>query len=269
MHQYFTDKDYREFIVDLYDIFKENFNIFDVINHSKHYYAMLEALDTHLELITSVSSRANFLLKEGRQLYNPKLVRNKITEIDPNTGLEETITLFRLPKTYKEKVARKLNPLFDDYVISEFLRSTTDYDFTYRRLAGGEYKIDYGKSVRINRNTNIAQFIQFMNGTLIPTLKRNYPENKFLQALIPDLDAASGKRGAKKMAVKWKFNFDIDDLNDPSNSNKYYDVVGGFMELLAPKVNGERQYLTLGDIFGSQITKNPDVKVADLLYIYD
>ena len=58
-------------------------------------------------------------------------------------------------------------------------------------------------------------------------------------------------------------------LDDPSNSNKYYDVVGGFMEALAPTVSGEIQYLTLGQLFGAKITNNPDVKVADLLYIYD
>lgn len=270
MSRYFSDSDYREFIVDLYDLFKENFNIYDILNHSKHFYQMLNAFNDYMQLFTKTSSRARWALNDAFRIYSPHIILNK----EQMEGY--TRTIYEVPFRYDAKVGKKVSRLYDDYILSEFLQEEDAYDFEFSLPGFGSrvIKINYGKGQK-TRNPNLRAFIEFVNLYLIPELRCQHMDNKFIQSIELDLDAiAVDKHGKLKVTgksqISWKFNFDIDNLTDASSESKYQDVVGGFDELMRVKdANGER-FLTLGDVFPSANFKlGKDIKVGDILYLYD
>jgi hypothetical protein len=62
MLRYFKDSDYRQFIIDLYDLFKHNFNVLDCIAELPHFNKMLEAFVLAENTIKKHSSRARAVL---------------------------------------------------------------------------------------------------------------------------------------------------------------------------------------------------------------
>jgi hypothetical protein len=63
MFRYFQDEEYKQFIIDLYDFFKHNFNVLDCINELPHFSKMLEAFVLSEETIKQHSSRARAVLE--------------------------------------------------------------------------------------------------------------------------------------------------------------------------------------------------------------
>lgn len=270
MHKYFTDDAYRDAIVSVYDVFKETFNVYDIINNSKHFYSMLKAFDSYINVLMEGSARAKWALRDAKKLYDRYIVSNNEEPVEDSDN--ETRTVFDVPYNYNEACAKAASRMFDDYVLSEFLSSTSDYDFEVKvnsDQAKGRFKINYGKSIDPtkpvkNKDINIQQFIKFVNVVLIPKLKEEYPNNYFVKALRPDtsgLKALSKGESTAKAKMKWVFNFDIDKLNSPASRNLYFDVVSGFDEIAST--------VTLEDLFGDDVISGQDLKLGDILYLYD
>lgn len=274
MHKYFTNAKYREFIAAVYDIYKDCFNVYDIISHSKHFYSMLKAFDSYINVLQEASARAKLSMKTAKKLFSPSSVTNaKGEEIDPETGNSEKKEYFPLPHKYDAKVAKAVSRFFDDYVLSEFLLSNSDYDFritvpTKKNLTK-VYDIRYGKDKDYqhrtrNRDQNIQSFITFVNTALIPALQQKFSDNRFVDSLIPDTSGLKKKvkgEASAQVNLKWRLNFDIDQLNSPASRNLYFDVVDAFDQIAATP---------LGDIFNFQEGDyGQDILLGDILYLYD
>lgn len=259
MHRFISDENYQQLIIDIYDVLKENFNMYDILVNSKNFYAMVEAFDAYLNVFENSSSRANWTLRTAPEEFDPNLiVHTEEVVVDENfPDKTEKREIFKMPKVYTAAIGKKAQRLYDDWVLSTFLKENRDYDF----IVGNT-------KVKMDSNAQLKAFVSFMNNKLIPKLRELYPNNGFLNSLKIDAKGLASKKKGKQTRttpVRWVFNFDIDILSDPSHASKYYELVNGFDTLVK---DGEN-WLTLEDIFGEDVTKGQNIKIGDLFFLYD
>ena len=256
MSRYFKDKDYRDFITSLYDLVKSNFNTYDIINNLPNFYNMIRSFSMSIDRLTSISAKANVSLKQGNKLYQSRLVDNTDIYSDP----EYPRVLFKVPQYYTTSMLRSAQRFVDDYIISSFLKSGYIQDnYKIKVTTSGEAGKTY--SVDFTTNEDLKQFKDLINYIVIPKLKSIYPENSLLSNLIMrDLNRGRGEKD-----MRWVFKFDVRRLNSNYDILKYNDIIQGFDELI-------NNNITLGNLLnGSNISVKigNDIKVEDLLYLYD
>lgn len=243
MNRYYTDKDYQQAIVSLYNILKATINIFDVINHSPNFNAMLEALNTITARI-SKGAKGQVLFKNLREMYNPK---------------QALLAGLNVPLFINENIIKGAQSFCDDYFVSDFLLSKVDpqYSFNYSiEQLEGDKVVTKGRSVRFNTNEGLKAFEQAFK-LMIIKLKRGSKGRSLLKDLI------SYKRADGK--ILYKLNFNLDTLNrDQAGEQqlKYNQIVGGFQEIkdikLSSLLNG---YFQLGN--------SKELTVGDMFYLYN
>lgn len=254
MYRYYTDEKYKEFVTDLYDFFKCNFNVLDCINNLTHYDKMLKAFVLSQKTIKEYSSRARTILDQAKPAYNSHRITTwkkvSIENGDDTRTVSKTIINF---KPFSDGTIKKANRFYDDYILSEWL---IEY--------GNKYNIgfvdDKGKKVVINPTTNegIKDFCNWMAYDLIPELKDKFTDNSFLKYIIPDFKKLR-KNQKQPFLPKYKFNFDTDNLNSIQDQNKSFYINKGFSELAKIK---------LGDLkIGIEEGKN--LTLGELFYLYD
>lgn len=255
MLRYYRDPDYRQFIIDFYDIFKHNFNVLDCINNLAHFNKMLEAFVLAESTILQHSSRARAVLKEAKRSYQGNRVNNYISkqesDSDGNTWTRR-IKLFD-KVSFSDAIKRKASKFYDDYILSEWIKEFgQNFEITYED--------EDGNIVELNLKTNqdIAKFANFVAYELIPILKEVYPKNTFLHYIKPDFKLI--RKGSKELFLpKYVFNFDIDTLTTVQDQNKAFYINQGFDEL---------SNYTLDNV-GIKTTKGGSIKLGELLYLYD
>ena len=254
MYRYYTDEKYKEFVTDLYDFFKCNFNVLDCINNLAHYDKMLKAFVLSQKTIKEYSSRARTILDQAKLAYNSHRITTwkkvSIENGDDTRTVSKTIINF---KPFSDGTIKKANRFYDDYILSEWL---IEY--------GNKYNIgfvdDKGEKVVISPTTNkdIKDFCNWMAYDLIPELKDKFSDNSFLKYIIPDFKKLR-KNQKQPFLPKYKFNFDTDNLNSIQDQNKSFYINKGFSELAKIK---------LGDLkIGIEEGKN--LTLGELFYLYD
>lgn len=254
MYRYYTDEKYKEFVTDLYDFFKCNFNVLDCINNLAHFDKMLKAFVLSQKTIKEYSSRARVILNQAKPAYNSHRIttwKKVTTEIGDDTKtVSKTIINF---KPFSDGVIKKANRFYDDYILSEWI---TEY--------GNKFNIGFvdekGKKVVISptTNENIKDFCNWMAYDLIPELKDKFPDNTFLKYIIPDFKKLR-KNQKQPFLPKYKFNFDTDNLNSVQDQNKSFYINKGFAELAKIKLSD----LEIG------IEEGKDLTLGELFYLYD
>lgn len=253
--RYYQDKKYHDFVVELYDIIKNSFNVFDVIDSLQHFSKMFEAFTYSTQYLKSQSSRAKFLLDDSEQLYNAHKIYNYISEQeeDPYGNVHTSSKKVFNRVRFSEPIQRKANRFYDMQVLKEFIQDQ-----------GQNYIIQYlddddkTQTIDIRSNKGILQFGKFITYDLIPALIEKFPKNKFLTYLKPDFRKVSGN-STEMFLPKYVFNFDIDNLVSISDENKSFYVNKGFLDLKGIKLKDIIDDVEIGG----------DLNVTDLIMLYD
>lgn len=257
MLRYFRDPEYRQFIIDLYDFFKHNFNVLDCIAELPHFNKMLEAFVLAENTIKKHSSRARAVLDQAQKSYQSKRVFNKVAHWEDD-GSETGRTTYRTAfekQSFSKAIQNKAGKFYDDFILSEWI-----YEH------GKEFVIQYkdgnkSTTIDITNNKGIAEFANFMAYELIPLLKEALPKNTFLKYIKPDFQKL--KKGKVELFLpKYTFNFDVDTLISVSDQNKSFYINKGFEELSQIKLNSPLLH-ELG------ITEGGDISLGELFYLYD
>ena len=261
--RYFKDPEYKQFVIDLYDICKVNFNVYDVINDSPNFSAMIEKFSEAIRELTGASAKANFVLRQGESLWDKNLPANSRSYIDIGNGEFELDKInYEVPSSYYQDFIMKMaTRFFDDYVISDFVTSNDWFvnNFKYNIRIGGTVNKTYKFDMTSNSDMNemLINFKQFMNDVIIPRLRKKYKNNTFIRSIVKK---NINRRGDSEM--RWVFKFNVDQLTSDYDKLKYEELVGGFNLLKDEK---------LGDILGHSNSSEQglDLTFGDLLYLYN
>lgn len=235
MNDYFTNPEYRQMVVELYDIYKSSINIFDVINHSPNFFEMLSSLNDTVQKV-SKGAKGEFIFTQLTKLWNRKLIEEQLD----------------VPYIIDEAAIKDAQSFFDDYVISDFILNTVskEYSFSYKVYPNQSSGIV--KTVDFSEIKGLNDFQEAFN-IMIARLKRLH-KNDFTKSLI-SYERKDGK-------ILYKLNFNLDALNKDQAGEqqlKYIQIVGGFNNLKDIKISD-----LLNDYKG-----NPDMTVGDMFYLYN
>lgn len=266
MFRFYNDSEYKQFVIDLYDLFKHNFNVLDCFSKLPHFNKMLQAFVLSETTILKQSSRARAVLRESKKAYNAKNIYNKKvvtdTNLDSGEDTSREVKAFDF-QYFGTPIQQKAGRFYDDFILSEYLLEQGK-NFNIEFISGNERT-----KINLTSNEGISKFAQFIAFDLIPLLKEVLPNNKFLQYIRPDFKRL--RRGSETDYLpKYKFNFDIDTLSSVADQNKAFYINSGFAEL---------GILTLEDVqklaskkiedFDLQFTLGNQIPVGELIYLYD
>ena len=245
MDKYFNDPEYRQGIVDCYDIIKGTINIFDIINKLPHFYEMLRAFNTTLQRV-QVGSKSRFVLSQSEEYFHPENIANRD---------EYGNKMYNLDYNLSSYVIRRLQRFYDDYVISDFLleKIAPILKISYTKNPTRENIVQY--SVDITNKDGLNQFKQLVFD-VIAKLRAMNPDNEFLRQLTP---VNINKHSELATDYRYQLNFNLDSLSQKASEAdilKYNQVVGGFnkimnisLESLLDSYQNDSEYpLTVGDI---------------------
>lgn len=68
-NMFFENDKYREFIIKTYDMYKHTFNVYDIVNDSENFGAMLRASQIVTKFLSTVSKKFDFQFNKARQIY--------------------------------------------------------------------------------------------------------------------------------------------------------------------------------------------------------
>ena len=274
---YFSNENYRKVVTDYYNLIKNTFNYFDIINKSPNFYEMLKSLNITLNSVKKVSRKMKFISEDVPMLIkeNQELLKDS-QQIKGNPGMEHTPSSYKfIDKSgrmfkYNSDYLKKALDYYDDYVIGDFLSSDNLNHFKFNIADLSNYLL---KGIKIN-NKNVANKNNkifdltdaegirtfkylFENYILKDILKKEYKNNAFVKNLQLVLDKKSTNREIfekSKSYIKLKIN--MKNLTNPSDINLYFEILNGFNVL-------SDQNSPIVNVYGKPI------KWGELLYVYN
>lgn len=264
MVRFYSDDGYRQFVIDLYDIFKCNFNVLDCISTLPHFNKMLEAFVLSAHTIKTQSSRSRVVLDIAKHSYRGDINNYYIETSKDDEGNHQVRKKAFDKKQFSVTTQRQASSFYDDYILSEWIKEYGDkYSIKYK--AGDDSPV----TIKITTNKGIVKFAEFMAFDLIPVLKQLYPNNRFLRYIHGDF--RSLRRGQDSSYIpKYKFNFDIDSLKSQSDENKSFYVNKDFNDL-ANLTLVELQEIANEKLpdFYINFPQGGDLTIGELFYLYD
>ena len=219
--RFISDEDYRNDAILRYERAKTSFNILEAINSSPHLREMYRAMYVSDHLLSSFSYKYNLYKK---LINDPKVYSGKIQGED------------------KSKI---ITGFINDLVTAEFFdRSGISINLQNPIII---YNSDFSdslsniKSLTLNNVFNRASFKRWMESYVIPTLKKNYPNNSFIKDLTPD--SVRSQIGSTK--IFYKLPVDLNKVVGDYNEVLYDNYVLDFNNLRRFKFEGNN----IGDLF--------------------
>ena len=247
--RFIQDLDYKNKVINYYNLIKDTVNVFDVVSSLPHFNGMLESLIYQIELAKE-SSKFNFVENEvSIILNNNKGKISDMTTINSNPNA---------PVIYKKEAARKAANLFDEYIISEFFKQpliSNKFKFNLANFLPEKGIVEFyhnGEKKTYNNGmiltdmedlSGIMTFKLLMENNIIPYFKTKYPDNEFFKNLL---------RLNTKNNSKYRLNVSTDNLSDPIFANKLEIILNGFdsiSDLPSDVVTTFGQNVTFGDLF--------------------
>lgn len=219
--RFISDEDYRNDAILRYERAKTSFNILEAINSSPHLREMYRAMYVSDHLLSSFSYKYNLYKK---LINDPKVYSGKIQGED------------------KSKI---ITGFINDLVTAEFFdRSGISINLQNPITI---YNSDFSdslsniRSLTLNNVFNRASFKRWMESYVIPTLKKNYPNNSFIKDLTPD--STKSQIGSSK--IFYKLPIDLNKVVGDYNEVLYDNYVLDFNNLRRFKFEGNN----IGDLF--------------------
>ena len=75
--RFLSDKNYRDAIIKINDIYKKSINIFDALSNMSHFFGMISNYNQILEILSKVSSYFDFTIKKIYDLYDGTGIMNE------------------------------------------------------------------------------------------------------------------------------------------------------------------------------------------------
>ncbi|MGV8961973.1 MAG: hypothetical protein ACOH2V_01150 [Candidatus Saccharimonadaceae bacterium] len=275
---------YRDVAIKYYNLFKNTINIFDVVENSPHFKAMINGLSiTHNKALIT-SGKYNFVFN-----YASDIIREKSASLYKNNQNKTTQikTLFgnaALPIDLTEKEFGRLLKGYDSFLIASWLKEAdaSNYKFNVQDLliqAGEDsivlYNSDNAKMTPIGDNNNstvtvtkgsenfivdlttdfgIANFKRIMEQLILPILQRSKKANLGSQLRTKSVRNPFGLYTTQIAAV-----FGLSSLDSEVNLAKYQELLNDFNEVDF-KIEDENKIKGIG---------GKGIKFQDLLYMYN
>lgn len=293
VNKYLNDQDfeYKEVTKEYYNLFKNTINIFDIIDNSSHFNAMVSGVSiTHNDL-NIISGKYRTIFSKFKEVLRNNMdwltIRNdNITNKYGNKAFLPNID---------DRIVNKLITVYDKFLISNWLKtkSTDQFRFSVKKLLSianidsillytnnesmtesvGNI-LEKSKSNKTTKNT-ITVFNNDNSEDFIIDLKSNYGIANFkiiMESIILKILQKSNKsqlgNNLKLSSVKnfyGKFSnqitslFGISSLNSPINMEKFQELLSIFNEV---------DY-TIEDNLKIKNSENKILKYRDLLYLYN
>ena len=260
-------KQYQKDIIKFYDLIKHTVNIFDVVKNLPHINSLFKTAVSTFELIRKGSNKFNFANQIEEILTDYRsLVKEKDKNIKTNLGKKNSGV------KYDAKMFLKMINLYDDLVITEWLKSSNQLsNFVisiedikelsknenieiYKDIASEETVLaSPNEEIKLNNPVGIANFIKVVETYIIPYLKSKYSDNKFFQDMIYE----RSKYGNK---FRPKLNYSSKE-KDEIKLKDYYEVQKSFNEVYNNSIHE--------DLFKFADGSNKSITIGDILFMYN
>lgn len=288
--KYFEDESYRKNVTDYYNLLKDTFNIFDILNKLPHFYKMYESFTLGEKFLldnvhkynvikTLVPETMDFDIKSKGEQSNQIAINSEA--IDKQTRIFNDPTM---PFRASDDLLNKMNDWFDSVIVSKFIKSRDiklDVDKildymgkdqlslmkddkqqiaaeTYKKggyanpYASPEEKLATpGPEIDLSTEYGLAQFRYVMENSIIPFIKSKARTNGFLK------EYTFGEH--KNYNLRSKLSYYM----DPSNLQELNNLEIGMGQLIKSS----------NSLFNLPIKKVNEgienIKAIDLLYMYD
>ncbi len=287
--RYYMDEandDYRKATIEYYNLFKNTINVFDVIENSPHFKAMVSGVSTIHNTLSLVSAKYNFAFSTSRDIIKDNI--EKILDLN-NSVLNGRFGNNAFGIKINDLILSRALVTFDKFTISKWLKQT-DNDhirFNAKKLiqtSGIEsvifYKSNNAKNLAIGDiqknpelypddiqvvtpNTDfvidlktdygIANFKILMENVIFEILKKSD------SPLAKNLKLSSLRNSIGHWTTQITSTFPINELNSPINIDKFQELLSNFN-----KVDS-----TINDNYKIRNAEGRLIKYKDLFYLYN
>lgn len=271
------NQSYRDATTQYYDLIKNTFNIFDIINNVPHFKEMVNGLILSHNILSNSSAKYNFVFSTLKRIAKKNADMNTgLTTFMGNKNFPILIGNAEVSKAFlgvdimlkdlwfkSEQTndlvfnVQKLMKLAD---VKEFTLYTSDDAMKYGINESKAYqkivKVDDGNEDRISLTSNygIANFKRLVEQILLPILQQNEGN-----PLTDYLKVESGRNLFGLMGNSITSTFSLGELNNPVSIERFQQLIMAFNNLdINPKTAGQ-----ITNINGKPM------QWRDLLYVYN
>lgn len=226
--KFILDDNYKQNMINQYEANKINFNILEVIAQVPHFKEMFNILALNKQILNSLSIRNRLEDIIWNQVEHRSKkedgTRSTTTNITVKLDKEEILEL-------KDKIDEHL---INSWIISKNLSVTIPAD---------EKNNPAPKTINLNNNQNILEFVNYVETYAIPLLKEKLPNNKFISLLT---------FGLKNRTPFYKLPFNMVQVDNTQKTRSLYEeALYAFNNLNNIKVDGI------------------DMNIVDMFYLYN
>lgn len=253
--KYFSDSDYKQVTKEYYNLFKETFNVFDVIDSVPHFKEMVNSMILFHNLLKRYSSKYNYIFTTFRE--NTKM------NIPSEISLIKAISYY--DTRAREEWLQSENMLDFNFNVKELMRmanKTTFSMYTSSEAKDNFYKDKYTQIIDLDDDSNpiltlssmegVANFKNMFEQLLLPILQSNLKENNFLK-----IDSVLSQFGNKMTIIA---------PTVPLSSSNVPTLVEQFQKVLTTFDNLDRSSEIKFQIKNST---GEYIKWRDLLFVYN
>lgn len=256
---FLNDPEERRHQIEQYEKVAATYNILDIITSIPHYNAMSKLIATNRYLI-----QRSVALKMERDLAEAVITADKPNEGGFNYGDTQQLT---------EKEWSILRNYVNDLLILKWFENQPNLTIT---LPTGKYFYSRGKeqinsvkdlngktqpvisSIRLNTLDGLASFKRLMDTSIIPELKRAFPDNVFLKDLII---GSTHNKMLDRLQTFYCPSFDLTEVDkNGSLRSKYEAISRAFNEIAKQQLPKE---------LSKYNTKDVTWNIGDLFFLYN
>lgn len=275
---------YRKIAIKYYNLFKNTINIFDVIENSPHFKAMINGLSVTHNKTLITSGKYNFVFNYATDIIRDKSFSLYLNNKDKNTEVKTLFGNAALPIDLGEKEFGRLLRGYDNFLIAAWLKGgdASNYKFNTQDLLKQSglssitlYTSDDAKVTPIGPNNlatinvtkesenmqvdltsdfGIANFKRLMEQIILPIMQRSQKTNLGNQLRTKSVRNPFGLYTTQITAL-----FGLSSLDSEVNLTKYQELLNDFNEV-DMKIEKENR------IIGAD---GKPIPFQDLLYIYN
>jgi len=201
-----NNDNYRKATVDYYNILKNTINIFDVVEKSPHFKAMIDGLVVSHNILLNSSAKYRFIFSESKDVIAERSPSLSFPDKDINPGINNYMGNPALPFIRKDRQISNTALYVDKIAVGEWLKSDKAgiLSFNVGELLkkanidkidlyeeNSQSNVDLVKTIsandnyilRLNSDSNISSFKKLMEQVLLPTLQDNINAEEFTESL--------------------------------------------------------------------------------------